>query len=137
MPLPRIVILFLRLLDIHINNIMVSLGDQSFPKRIEVMVKDIAFSGSVQHTQTTTVSLNLSIMSITVNNRENAFDNQPNMSMYNSNICINGILSRRLILQQITVNLGKYIHIQLDKSLYRQYTAIMKAMYRMIVLTYS
>lgn len=125
---PRILLLFLRFLDIHINNIILSLGDELFPKRIEVLVNDIAFSGTAQHTSHTTIGLNLNMRSISINNRENAFDSQPNMTVYNCWLRVNGTLTRRLVLQQVTFNVGDYIRIQLDKGFYRQYHALMKAM---------
>ena len=117
------------MLDVHINNIVVSLGDNSFPKRIKILFNEILFSGTAQHTSTTNIGLNLSIRSISINNRENAFDSQPNITMYNLWFRINGVLTRRFVISQVGINLGDYIHIQIDKSLYRQCNALLKSMY--------
>ena len=117
----------LRLLNLHINNVVFSLGDSEFPKRIEVVVSDIQVNGSVQFTPATTVQGLFSIRAISINNRENAFDSQPNFVLNSFWIRCSCEFGHRFLVHQLTWNVGDSLQIRIDKSLYRQIFAVFKA----------
>ena len=118
----------LRLLDLHINNIVFSLGDTEFPKRIEVVISDVQLNGSVQFTPATMINGLFSISTISLNNRENAFDSQPNILLNSFWIRCSCEFSHRFLVRQLTWNVGDSLQMRIDKSLYRQIFAVIKAM---------
>ena len=126
----RYVIVLFRLLDVRLNSLLVSIGDAEFPKRIEIYVLNLYLNGSVQFSPVTSVSTNFTIGSISLNNRENAFDSQPNVFLRSFKLQCAGELGSRLLIRQFAWTVGDYLHVRLDKSLYRQTTAVMKALHR-------
>ena len=126
----RYVIVIFRLLDVRLNSLLVSVGDAEFPKRIEIYVLNLYLNGSVQFSPITSVNTHFTIGSISLNNRENAFDSQPNVLLRSFKMQCAGELGSRLLIRQFTWTVGDYLHVRLDKSLYRQATAVMKALHR-------
>lgn len=126
----RYIIVLFRLLDVRLNSLLMSIGDAEFPKRIEIYVLNLYLNGSVQFSPITSVNTHFTIGSISLNNRENAFDSQPNVLLRSFKLQCASELGSRLLIRQFTWTVGEYLHVRLDKSLYRQAMAVMKALHR-------
>ena len=124
----RYLVPILRLLDFHIINTIVTVGSSECPNRLELYFSDISLNGNAQYTPTASLGLNLKMKTISLSNCENAFDNQPNVVIYNFWLHANMELNRRVILKEVSLHLGDSFHVRMDKSLHRQFTAIMNAL---------
>lgn len=124
----RYLVPFLRLLDLHVINTIVTVGTSEFPNRVELCISDVTMNGNAQYTPTTSLGLNLKVQTVSLSNCENAFDGQPNVMVCNFWFHANMELNRRIIVKEFSLNLGDSFHVRLDKSLRRQLGAIMKAL---------
>ena len=124
----RYLVPILRLLDFHVINTIVTVGNPEFPNRIELCISDISLNGNAQYTPTTSLGLNLKLKTVSVVNCENAFDSQPNVVVCNFWLHSNMELNRRVIVKEVALHLGDSFHVRLDKSLHRQLTAIVNSL---------
>ena len=125
---PRVLLPILRLFDFRINKISLSVGDDSFPTRLQLIIRHVVVNGTAQLTPSSSYSANLKIANISLNNRENEFGNQPNIVITNFWLRLTAEFSHVMVLKQCILNLGDSIHLRFDQSLHRQVFAVLKIM---------
>ena len=125
---PRFLLPILRLFDFRINKISLSVGDDSFPSRLQLIIRHVVVNGTAQLTPSSSYSANLKIANISLNNRENEFGNQPNIVITNFWLRLTAEFSHIMVLKQCILHLGDSIHLRLDQRLHRQDFAVLKIM---------
>ena len=113
-------------MDFRVNKISLSIGDDSFPQRLQLNIRNIVINGTAQLTPSSSYAVNLKIGNISLNNRENEFGNQSNIVVMNFWLRLTAEISHTVVLKQCILHLGDSVHLRLDQSLYRQVFAVLK-----------